>query len=760
MSSVGWAVFASWSVPFWVTLTVLFTAMFYARGWKRLNQLRSTLLPNWRLGCFIAGLAALWLAIASPLDTFGNFLLTAHMIQHMLIMFVAPPLILLGSPQNPLFLGLPRWAVRDVAGPFLTWPLLKRFGRAVTHPAFCWLAAALALLGWHIPAAYDLALTAPGWHEVEHACLFGTSLLFWWPVVQPWPSRPRWPGWTIPIYLLFGDIVTTVLSAFLCFSDRLLYPPYDAVSRLFGMSALSDQAAAGAIMWVFGSFILLGAAVITTVRLLEPSIASRKPSVKKLPLPAARPSRPAFDLLRTPIAGPLLRARYGRRALQTILLAVAVAVIADGFFGHPMAPMNLAGVLPWTYSRAIFVVALLTVGNFFCMACPFTLPRELGRRLGLATRNWPRALRSKWLAVILLILFFWAYEAFDLWDSPHLTAWLLVGYFAAAFAVDTFFRDASFCKYVCPIGQFNFLSSLVSPLEVRVRSSEACTSCATHDCVRGNERQHGCELHLFLPQKVGNMDCTFCLDCVKACPHDNIGILAIDPGRDLVKDRPRSSLGRFSRRLDIAAVALVLVFSAFVSAAAMVVPVASLRDGLAERYFRGSTLPVDNLLFLTSLVLVPPTLVGAAMLAGRTLAHIATSVRELFCRFSLALVPLGLAMWAGHLFFHFSSAWSTAGPVIQRAMGDLHIDWLGTPRWTPPSPLFVPDVMLAVQLVLLDAGILLSLYAGWRITRDYTNRAQDGVLILTPWAAVAGTLYAAGVWVFLQPMQMRGMIHG
>jgi polyferredoxin len=119
--------------------------------------------------------------------------------------------------------------------------------------------------------------------------------------------------------------------------------------------------------------------------------------------------------------------------------------------------------------------------------------------------------------------------------------------------VDTLFRGATFCKYVCPIGQFNFLSSLVSPLEVKVRRPQACTACTTHDCLRGNEQHRGCELQLFLPRKAGNMDCTFCLDCVKACPQDNIGILAAAPGRDLTKDPFRSSLGQFSRRPDIAA---------------------------------------------------------------------------------------------------------------------------------------------------------------------------------------------------------------
>jgi cytochrome c oxidase assembly factor CtaG len=761
MSSVAQAVLASWSVPFWATLGVLLIAVFYVRGRKRLAYLHSTALPKWRLACFLAGVASFWIAIASPLDPFGNFLLTAHMIQHLLMMFVAAPLILLGSPQNPLLLGLPRRAARDALGPFLTWRPLKRLGHIVTDPAFCWSVAALALLGWHIPAAYDLALISPGWHDLEHACLFGTALLFWWPVIQPWPSTPRWPRWAIPVYLLCGDIVTTALAGVFCLSDRVLYPAYAAVPRLFGVSELSDQVTAGAIMWGFGSFVLLSAAVIIAVQLLDPSLHNRERSVTALQQsPVTRPFPSAFDLLRAPFAGSLLRSRYGRRAMQAVVLVLAVAVIADGFFGHPMAAMNLAGVLPWTYGRALAVVALLATGNFFCMACPFTLPRELGRRLGLATRHWPYPLQNKWLAVGLLILFFWAYEAFGLWDSPRLTAWILVGYFIGAFAVDAFFRGASFCKYVCPIGQFNFLGSLISPLEVRVRSQEACVACATHDCVRGNEHQRGCELRLFLPRKVGNMDCTFCLDCVKACPHDNIGILAIAPGRDLVNDSARSSLGRFSRRLDVAALALVVVFSAFFNAAAMVAPVAKRLDHLTGQYSMISTFPFIGLFFLVTLVLAPTLLMRAAMSAGRALAHIAKPGRELFCRFSMALLPVGLAMWGAHVLFHLSSAWGTAWPAMQRVAGDLGAGWFGTPHWTVSSPLFAPDVMLDAQLLLLDAGVLLSLYVGWRIARGYASCLQNVFLLLAPWASVAALLYAAGIWVFLQPMQMRGMVHG
>src|SRR5216683_6890907 len=243
------------------------------------------------------------------------------------------------------------------------------------------------------------------------------------------------------------------------------------------------------------------------------------------------------------------------------------------------------------------------------MACPFTLFRDLGRRVGLRQRAWPRALRSKWFAILLLVSFFWAYEVFSLWEKPIWTAWLIINYFLVAFAIDALFSGASFCKYICPIGQFQFVASLVSPLEVKVREPDVCASCKTHDCLRGNEHQRGCETDLYLPRKAGNMDCTFCLDCVRACPHDNVGLLAVAPGKALVHDPIRSSIGRFSDRLDVAVLALVLVFAAFASAAAMSAPIVSWRDAFAVRLGLSSSAPLTTVFFVVALVLVPLSLV-------------------------------------------------------------------------------------------------------------------------------------------------------
>ena len=219
------------------------------------------------------------------------------------------------------------------------------------------------------------------------------------------------------------------------------------------------------------------------------------------------------------------------------------------------------------------MLALLVIGNFFCFACPFTFARDLARRILPGNRQWPRWLRTKWISVALLGIYLWSYEAFSLWNSPWLTAWVIIGYFVAAIVVDGFFRGASFCKYVCPIGQFHFVQSLVSPFEVKTRDLDVCRSCKSFDCIKGNEQQRGCELRLFQPKKESNLDCTFCLDCVRACPHDNIGIIAVTPGRTLARDQFRSSIGRFAERTDLAALVLVLVFGAFLNAASMTLPV-------------------------------------------------------------------------------------------------------------------------------------------------------------------------------------------
>lgn len=259
----------SWSLPPVVTLTLVLSAIFYLHGWWIVRGADESLLPSWRAGAFLLGLGVVWIALASPLDALNELLLTAHMLQHMLLMMVAPPLILLGAPLIPIVRGLPGVMVRRSVGSVLNWPPAEHVGHALANPIAGALAMGLVMFIWHTPGLYESALHSEPWHEAEHATFFLASLMFWWPVVLPWPSRGQWPRWAMVPYLLVADLQNTALSAILAFSDRVLYRPYAEAPRLFGMSALQDQVAAGAFMWVAGSVAFIIPAIGVAVQCLS-----------------------------------------------------------------------------------------------------------------------------------------------------------------------------------------------------------------------------------------------------------------------------------------------------------------------------------------------------------------------------------------------------------------------------------------------------------------------------------------------------------
>lgn len=760
-------IFRSWQPDYGAPAVLLLTCVLYARGWRLLRRRRPREFGVARLASFLSGVAAILLAIASPLDAFTGLLLTAHMVQHLLLLMVAPPLILYGAPYLPILRGLPPRVLKHGAGPFLASPGLRRFGRQLTHPLVCWLTFAITSLAWHAPWFYELALRSPFWHEVEHLCFLGAALLFWWPVIQPWPSRAQWPRWAMIPYLFLADFQNTALAAFLIFCERVVYPSYAVAPRLMSLSPLEDQAAAGAVMWIPGSVAYLIPMGVLTIRALSSRRAvSPSKSRAELPILQTRRSprgastssstgpRKSWDLLSVPVIGAALSRPRFRRAAQSVMFALALIVIADGLFGHQMSSMNLAGALPWTHWRGLVVISLLAAGNFFCMACPFTLARDFGRRWLPSRWHWPKRLRSKWLAVALLAIYLWAYEVFSLWDSPWWTAWIVIGYFVASFVIDGLFRGASFCKYVCPIGQFNFAQSLVSPFEVKVREPGVCRDCTTYECIRGAGAQRGCELALFQPKKSGNLDCTFCLDCVHACPHQNVGIIGATPGSQLIHDRYRSALGRLSQRMDVAALVLLLVFGAFVNAAGMIGPVTALERTWQQRLELESLTLIISALFALALLIVPVSLF--ALCGGVWRALGATRWKELLCCFALALTPLGFSMWLAHLAYHFLTGASVVIPVAQRVASDLGSSLLGQPDWAniamPPL-----DWLPSLQILLLDGGLLLTLYVGWRVARRFSARAAGALSLIAPWAGLATLLYVVGVWIIFQPMEMRGL---
>ena len=481
-----------------------------------------------------------------------------------------------------------------------------------------------------------------------------------------------------------------------------------------------------------------------------------------------------LDVLKLPLLGRLLRGRYGRLLLQAPFTLVALALLIDGFWGPQTAARNLATVAPWVHLRGIVVLVLLLAGNLVCMGCPFTLPRTLAKRLSKSGRRFPQRLRNKWLAIFSLFALFFAYEYLDLWASPWLTAWLIVAYFALSFLLEAVFSESAFCKYVCPLGSFNMVYSTLSPTRIAVRSPDVCANCVGRECVNGSYAQAavirideipigagaeptrkqvahgpsgalGCGTELFAPQMRGNLDCTMCLDCVRACPHDNVSLFTRPAGAEL------SRADSWPRRWDMSLLVVALAFMGLSNAFGMVPPYYALQEMLALRLGVTSEWLALLLIFALGNLLLPAFAVLVSAWLGRRLTRFGKrdSLRDTVAAFAPAFVPVGFGIWFAHYSFHLLAGPGLIVPVAQEFFGGLG-DW---GRWS-----FSVDTNLIglIQLIVLIAGYLWSLRLAQKTAlRLYRRRALLGML---PWALIFTLMMLAAWQIFTLPMEMRGTL--
>jgi polyferredoxin len=472
-------------------------------------------------------------------------------------------------------------------------------------------------------------------------------------------------------------------------------------------------------------------------------------------------SAPGLDVLRLPVLGHFLRWKHSRTAVQIVLFALAAAIILDGLLGSQLATKNVATTAAWVHYRGLVVLALLLAGNLFCAGCPFLLPRPLARWLGRPNQRWPRALRNKWLALAGLVGMLFAYELFDLWASPWLTAWVAVAYFTVAFVLEALFTQDSFCLYVCPLGTFNFLYSTVSPLRIGSRDRQTCRDCAGHECINGRQDgegrvlQQGCQLELYVPTMQSNLDCTLCLDCVKACPYDNVTLAVRPPGDELLRRT-------WPHRLDLALLAILATFVGMVNAFAMTPPVYRLEQWLAARLHTRQEWIVLGLIFLAGSVLGPLALASLAAWSSRRLAGSDQGWREQILGYAYAFVPLGFAIWTAHYGFHFLLGYMTIVPAFQHFFANTlawpllgQSDWQLAARFIPPLA-----VVQAVQVMAVIAGFGGAAAVALRAAGRPQRRLGQVLPAALPWLALLLLIAAAAIYIFLLPMEMRGSVLG
>jgi putative membrane protein len=198
----------------------------------------------WRRASYLGALSLVFLALNGPLHTLSDeYLFSAHMVQHMLLMLVMPPFLLL---------GIPPWLIRKA----MERRSVARIARILTHPVVAYLAYNITFIGWHIPRMYNWALVSHDLHIVQHLMFMAVAVMMWWPVVNPVPELERIPtGPLLMMYVFAFGIPSTVVSAFITLSDKVLYPWYEMAPRITSLSPLDDQRLGGLIMWIPGMLI-------------------------------------------------------------------------------------------------------------------------------------------------------------------------------------------------------------------------------------------------------------------------------------------------------------------------------------------------------------------------------------------------------------------------------------------------------------------------------------------------------------------------
>lgn len=249
----------SWSFEPTVIIGVAIAAGLYIGGWRRLRSRgrggRS--LRSWRAWCYAGGLVTILVALLSPIATFDSLFFFMHMIQHILLVMIAAPLLLLGAPVVPTMWAFPRGTRRGVGRLFHRHHPVHRAFHFLTRPMVALTLFVVTLAGWHHPALYDAAQGRTLIHDLEHALFFGTALLFWWPVIHPSGGKRRLGYGAAILYIFPAKLVGFALGAFLSLTGTPYYQTYIDAPRLWGISALGDQQLGGLIMWVLGGLIFI-----------------------------------------------------------------------------------------------------------------------------------------------------------------------------------------------------------------------------------------------------------------------------------------------------------------------------------------------------------------------------------------------------------------------------------------------------------------------------------------------------------------------
>lgn len=480
----------------------------------------------------------------------------------------------------------------------------------------------------------------------------------------------------------------------------------------------------------------------------------------QLERPTKAPLAPANDrinLLHNRVARFLATSRVARFAAQAVIVSLFFLVIAAGLFGNQNPALNIAPILTWTIWWGGLVILIMFAGKAWCWVCPWDAVAGWMEKLrfwkkdddGLGLNlKWPQPLRNIVIATVLFVGLTWIELGFGVTMRPAITAYLALAMLMMAIVSAFLFEKKGFCRYACLVGRVSGLYAMFSCVEVRSKDQSLCRTCLGKECVKGSQTAYGCPTFLFPGYLTSNTYCIQCMECVQACPEDNLTINLRPCGADLINHhRPRS---------DEAYLALLMLSITGFHGLTMTPNWERLTDWLSRSLFLGNLLAFS--LGMTLLMLLPILIYVALVGFSYSLANSGTTLARLtfhdyFVRYAYAPLPIALFYHLAHNMEHLLME----GPKVVALISDpFGWNWnvLGTAHWKTP-PLVSLDVLWIMQVVLVLVGHVYSLWIAHHISRqlfpDRLSACRSQVPMLV--AMIAFSVFS--LWLLKQPMEMR-----
>ncbi len=446
----------------------------------------------------------------------------------------------------------------------------------------------------------------------------------------------------------------------------------------------------------------------------------------------------------------LVKLPYFPMLLQSAAIIVFLFVISAGLWGNQK--VNIGPVITWTWWWILLIFLIMGAGKAFCMVCPWEGITSLVTSLSLTSRikrigfeyKWPKWARNIFPAIGLFILLTWFELGWGATSSPMMTSILAMVMLGMAILTAIFFEKRAFCRYGCLVGRISGLYALFSPIEMRAQSADICTSCRTKDCITGTATTTGCPTSLF-PSKVDeNTYCTLCTECIRSCPHSNLGINIRSFATDLFK--------KTNFKWDEAYLAIILLSLTSFHGLTMTPQWTHLNGVIRASSGLG---PIATFtILMIGIILIPIVLFWLGALISRAMTRPANaSSSEIFRAFAYSLVPIALFYHFAHNCMHFFMEAQHLFPLISDPFG-FGWDLFGT-AYIQYGPLLSLKTVWYLQVASIVIGhvwgvVIADRYAKKLFqTRPMVTKGLISLIFIM-------ILYSSfSIWLIMQPMEMR-----